>query len=828
MAGRATLRATSVFRAGAPIVRRLFGMCLVPLAALLLSNSPAFAAEINSGGPLTWIQTSPDLNCAVNYAGDSHSEFFGTTACATLVAVDGTLYGPASIPAGGSASPRTSWSTDSQVFSGVGTAMNPYRIVTVVAGGGLKLTQTDTYVEGSESYGTRVEIANETGSTKTVTLYRAADCYLQDSDFGYGAIDPLSGSVACTAGAEAGSRIEQWAPLTPGSHYYETFYGTLWAHIGSQSPLPDSCDCDTYQDNSAGLSWTTAIPGGSSASFSHLTAFSPTGQQVEDSDGDGFPDTWEEPSGGVDTSGDGIPDLKLSDFGATPDKPDVFVQVGWTKTRTCFLLFFCSTRNRRPSLAALRDVQNAFDDHGVRLHIDAGPGSLMNPDTGALWGSRSRAGDGINAPSRIAGQVGNQFNWGAAFTGYRASLLPANRSRLFHFMLYVGSFNNAGNSGLARRGGAGFAGSDAMLAYDVPVFGGDGPNRIQESGTFMHELGHNLGLSHGGAETEAFEPYKPNYPSVMNYFWQLSGTFKSSQLGLLDYSEGTLSAITESSLQEPAGLEPDSAALDIATMWWCPNGSRQGPRPSQFNVDWNCNGHIDSGSVSANVDGAASPGLSTLRDHDDWTSLVFDGGGTLGGAGDPGASPDETPVEEPDSNELEEASPEVESITLSGPGQLSIQAHTSAPIPLTIANPHPESRIYHLSTSSEGVNLTGLPANVKVESGESRTLAATLTAGAADENAFFEVDASSAAPTDADSAITEVMVVNQPVSDQPGVTHDAAPIGAPPPGPSIAIPSGSTRSPLRCKKHFKKKKVHGRAKCVRARKHRHRHHRSSR
>ena len=41
---------------------------------------------------------------------------------------------------------------------------------------------------------------------------------------------------------------------------------------------------------------------------------------------------WEAPDGGVDTDGDGEVDLKLSDFGATPDKPDVFVQVGWGKS----------------------------------------------------------------------------------------------------------------------------------------------------------------------------------------------------------------------------------------------------------------------------------------------------------------------------------------------------------------------------------------------------------------------------------------------------------------------------------------------------------------
>src|SRR4051794_2957599 len=104
-----TVQAKSVFQAGVLTARYLPRVCLVALALLLLLAPPIFAAEINSGGPLTWIETSPDLDCAVDYAGDSHSEFFGTTACGTLVAVDGTLYGPAAIPAGSGASPRTTW-----------------------------------------------------------------------------------------------------------------------------------------------------------------------------------------------------------------------------------------------------------------------------------------------------------------------------------------------------------------------------------------------------------------------------------------------------------------------------------------------------------------------------------------------------------------------------------------------------------------------------------------------------------------------------------------------------------------------------------------------
>lgn len=47
-----------------------------------------------SGGPLT-ITINNELNCDVDHVADPlHGEFYGETACATLVAVDGTLFGP--------------------------------------------------------------------------------------------------------------------------------------------------------------------------------------------------------------------------------------------------------------------------------------------------------------------------------------------------------------------------------------------------------------------------------------------------------------------------------------------------------------------------------------------------------------------------------------------------------------------------------------------------------------------------------------------------------------------------------------------------------------
>ncbi|MDZ7813345.1 MAG: M66 family metalloprotease [Ideonella sp.] len=43
-------------------------------------------------------------------------------------------------------------------------------------------------------------------------------------------------------------------------------------------------------------------------------------------------------------------------------------------------------------------------------------------------------------------------------------------------------------------------------------------SETEQAGIFMHELGHNLGLTHGGAiSVGSPQNDKPNYLSVMNY-----------------------------------------------------------------------------------------------------------------------------------------------------------------------------------------------------------------------------------------------------------------------------------------------------------------------
>jgi uncharacterized repeat protein (TIGR01451 family) len=265
--------------------RRLAGITTIALLGAVVAgvgtSVTALAAQqmITSSGPLTRILITGDLNCGVSHVGDTSPEFYNDIACGTFLTVGGILYGPAYVPAGQSASPRTAWTSVSQTaVTGSGTSSDPYKIVTVVAADatGVTLTETDSYVIGQESYRTDIQINNGSSGPISGILYRAGDCYLQNSDLGYGRVGP-GGAIACTASQAANSRIEQWFPLTPGSNYYESNYNSVWSWIGSQQPFPNTCVCTTLIDNGAGLSWSVSIAAGGSLTFSHLTTFSPLG-----------------------------------------------------------------------------------------------------------------------------------------------------------------------------------------------------------------------------------------------------------------------------------------------------------------------------------------------------------------------------------------------------------------------------------------------------------------------------------------------------------------------------------------------------------------------
>jgi hypothetical protein len=257
------------------------GLVLVAIAGPLTPRAAAADGEIVSAGPLTRIFVTPDLNCQVNHESDASAEFYGGEigACGTFVAIDGSGAAPAQTPPAGLVG-TVAWTPVSQsAVTGSGRAGDPFTLTTVVEAAelGIRVEQVDSYLIGEQSYRTDVRVSNTDAIERQATVYRAGDCYLQDSDVGYGRVD--DGAPACVISLASDARIEQWVAITPGSRYYEGTFSLMWQTIRADEPFPNTCLCDQALDNGAGLSWEITVPAGGSVEVSHSTFFSPTGRQ---------------------------------------------------------------------------------------------------------------------------------------------------------------------------------------------------------------------------------------------------------------------------------------------------------------------------------------------------------------------------------------------------------------------------------------------------------------------------------------------------------------------------------------------------------------------
>ena len=241
-------------------------------------------------GPLTRVAIGNDLSCQTQHTGDTSLEFFPPSVtpgdCGTFLSVGGVLFTPAfgnhdsSATSFGSATPFGAAGQGAR--TGSGTSSNPFKVVTNATAGstGLTLEQTDTYISGQESYRTDVKVTNGGGSPQAITLYRAGDCYLQNSDQGFGFAGG-NGAVGCSANANntPPGRIEEWVPITAGANFLEARFGDVWSAISAQTPFGNACSrCTENLDNGAGISWSVTLQPGQSTTFSHFTTFSPTGQ----------------------------------------------------------------------------------------------------------------------------------------------------------------------------------------------------------------------------------------------------------------------------------------------------------------------------------------------------------------------------------------------------------------------------------------------------------------------------------------------------------------------------------------------------------------------
>ena len=152
----------------------------------------------------------------------------------------------------------------------------------------------------------------------------------------------------------------------------------------------------------------------------------------------------------------------------------------------------------------------------------------------------------------------------------------------------------------------------------------------------MHELGHNLGLYHGGSQHGssggAFN-YKPNYVSIMNYAYESNGfpilttstTTGSGYSYRIDCSDETLPSLNEFNLDEGAGVGSALHPNDLVS-WFCLpcGGSFLGPAVGP--IDWNQDGDTTNTNlaIDLNNDGSLSGALLGFNDWDEVHQFLAD------------------------------------------------------------------------------------------------------------------------------------------------------------------------------------------------------------
>lgn len=290
-----------------------------------------------------------------------------------------------------------------------------------------------------------------------------------------------------------------------------------------------------------------------------------------DSDNDGLPDE-EEARRGTDpstndTDGDGLDDFSevrgshwvdLPGLGADPLRKDVFVELDYVPFTSDDGSGNGSVAITRPTDDALALVVDAFaqapvgnpdGSRGISLHIDVD--DLI-----------TRAGADV-----LCAEDGGFESMGAELTDLRDEYRAPERIPFFRWALSTGNFCGADGNIRTNSGLASTPGNRFLVTMGSKFDAGDSQAKIDRmtAGTFMHELGHNLGLGHAGTNLIGAPRGKPNnlphYFSVMNYTYQMHGVVRDGQQ-VIDYARFATDGLDEGALSEEQGVDspyaPDS------------------------------------------------------------------------------------------------------------------------------------------------------------------------------------------------------------------------------------------------------------------------------
>ena len=327
----------------------------------------------------------------------------------------------------------------------------------------------------------------------------------------------------------------------------------------------------------------------------------------------------------TDADNDGIPDcsevvgstyagLNLYAMGARTGQRDVFIEIDYMDSTDPGVI---------PQREALDRVKTVFAGRGYKVHFDVG--SLYHPGDGISEADHDLGNASAKVPFAQGielGAAGDKAN----FFAYKAAHMDIRRRNIFYYGLFAYSRNadgSAGSSGVAE-----INGNDFIVSLgNWGLVNGSNRQINYQASTLMHEWGHNLGLQHGGGDSVN---YKPNYFSIMNYHYQLSGLpllgnnpgdryylYRRNNFGdcslitsvsqltnnyntatfIMDFSDGSGASLNEASINEASGLY----------------------RSGSNSVDYNCNGSGANSGFAKDLNGEG--GNTVLNDYDDWGNM---------------------------------------------------------------------------------------------------------------------------------------------------------------------------------------------------------------
>jgi PKD repeat protein len=438
-----------------------------------------------------------------------------------------------------------------------------------------------------------------------------------------------------------------------------------------------------------------------------------------DEDGDALLNSWE--INGYDADGDGTIDVDLPSMGADFQHKDIFIEIDWMVDPGP------TGHSHRPKDDAIEIVVDSFNNSpvynpdgttGIHLHVDYGSNSPLTWGAADTWGTLSN-GNPLDHIDMLGEYVDKDYAWSGNtegityFDDIKAGNFSEDREPIFHYSMWIHDFNSKGSSGRAR----GIPSSDFMVSLGQAL-GNVGTTGAQ-AGTFMHELGHNIGLQHGGIDGIN---HKPNYLSIMNYAFQFNGLRINGNDGHYDYSRFVLPELDETDLDETVGLSGVAEAEDYGTYYYDEYGFLSRCDDINTVIDWNDDGEIDN-SVKVNInydfDEFDNPIYTTnMVGSDNWDEIVFDGG--LIGEGSSGEELPQYTKLQCITNE-EAANINIDySISISGPGMVYHIPGYSQDYLYSITNIGELEDTYDVTISKikNWADITSIPSTINLQSGE--------------------------------------------------------------------------------------------------------------